>query len=80
MIDKLLEDAVLDQLDRRRDSLVRNVEYKLEKLLGDLWQHLTDGERRRAGIYISSLVHTGDMNWLVSVKRKHEYPKHYMLK
>jgi hypothetical protein len=80
MTDQPLKDVVIDQLNSRKTLLVRNVAYTAEKLLGDLWCFLTDGERRRAGIFISSLVDTGELSWLIPVKRKHEYPKHYMLK
>jgi hypothetical protein len=80
MTDQLLQNVVIDQLDSRKTLLVRDVAYTAEKLLGDLWGFLTDGERRRAGICISLLVNTGDLSWLVPVERKHEYPKHYMLK
>lgn len=80
MTDQNLQDVLIDEIESNKNLLARDVTYTAEKLSGDLWRCLTAGERRSAGKYISFLVETGDLSWLVPVKRKHEYPKHYTLK
>jgi hypothetical protein len=56
-----------------------NVSYKAEHLLGaEMWESLSNGERRLAGRCLSYMVASGQLRLSVAPTR-HEYPKRYLL-
>ena len=75
-----LAGSVLQQVEEVIPYLLPGEEYTLKMICGDdYWSHLSDGEQRKVGQYISYMVDCHRLP-LVPVQGKHEYPKLYKLR
>ena len=72
--------AILHEVEESLPGMEPDQRYTLAMLCGmEFWNQLTNGDRRRAGIFMSEIVAKNLLPLCVADSR-HEYPKYYRLK
>lgn len=73
-------EAILHEVEESLPGMEPDQKYTLAMLCGkEFWNQLTNGDRRRAGIFMSEIVAKNLLPLCVADSR-HEYPKYYRLK